>query len=141
MIEIYIKPAFYSKSFFSIGVLCFNLKKWWFNYQTSPIIFNFFAIVSSWRGMWWCIRGKFCPFHLCQVWLMLVQCCWPRNMSGARFLTTSKCNILQLPFTWYFGTTKSNVPYNLNSLLQTFLNRLEEKLRSYSLLSLPKYII
>lgn len=27
MIEYYIKPAFYSKSFFSIGVLCFNLKK------------------------------------------------------------------------------------------------------------------
>lgn len=27
MIENYIKPAFYSKSFFSIGVLCFNLKK------------------------------------------------------------------------------------------------------------------
>lgn len=26
MIENYIKPAFYSKSFFSIGVLCFNLK-------------------------------------------------------------------------------------------------------------------
>lgn len=27
MIENYIKPAFYSKSFFSIVVLCFNLKK------------------------------------------------------------------------------------------------------------------
>ena len=61
-------------------------------------------------------------------------------MSGARFLTTSKYNILLLPFTWQFGTTESNVPYNLNSLLQTFLNRLEKKFRPYRLHNLPKYL-